>query len=113
MASDLMADLEWPPGCLGGSRVEDGDAVSFRRLGNRLAGLPKHGDVLGHRLYHQLLSLLTGGAGGDDPGQVGRVRRVARLAVTLEDHYVALHSRSFRRPACFRMLDSVFEYSIS
>jgi hypothetical protein len=27
--------------------------------------------VLGHRLYHQLLCLLTGGAGADDPGQVG------------------------------------------
>ncbi len=39
--------------------------------------------MLGHCLDHQLLSLLAGSPGGDDPGQVGRVRRVARLAAAI------------------------------
>ena len=44
---------------------------SFRRLRDRLTGLPEHADVLGHRLDHQVLGLLTRGPGSDDPGRSG------------------------------------------
>ena len=50
---------------------------------------------------------------GDDAGQIRRVRRVTRLVVSLEDHDVALHGRSLRRPACFRMLASVFGFKVA
>ena len=49
----------------------------------------------------------------DDPGQVRGVCGIARFVVSFEDDYVAFHDRSLRKPACFRMLDSVFGFKVA
>jgi hypothetical protein len=58
-----------------------------------------------HGLNHQPLSLGSRLPRGDNSWQVRRVRRAARLIIALEDDYVPRQGRSFRRPACLRMLD--------
>ena len=51
--------------------------------------------------------------GRDDPRQVRGVRGIARLVVSFKDDHVAFHGRSLRKPACFRMLDSVFGFKVA
>lgn len=65
---------------LGRGRIQDHDTVCLGWLRHRLTGLPEQCDVLGHRLDHQLLSLAVRGSGGDNPGQVRGVRRIAGLS---------------------------------
>ena len=63
----------------------------------RFPGVPERSNMGGHSLDHHRLGLMPRIGSGDDPGQIRRVRRVARLVVSLEDHDVALHGRSLRR----------------
>ena len=97
----------------GSGGIEQRNDIRIGRHWDRLAGLPENGDVFSHGRYHQLLCLLPRAACGYHTRQVRGVHGIPVLVVSFENDHVTPHDCSFRRPACRRMLASVFSFRVA